>query len=331
MKAPAREKILKFISEKKTVNGTLLRTHFGVSRQAINIHIQKLVEMGKVVRLGSKTGTIYVYAEDNEIKGKARAKKYYRTVKGLNPNEVFNYYSESLVLKDILNKNAYEIIKYAFISILNNALKYSETKILFIYMEVKEKNISFIIRDYGIGIFYALQKIINVKSEYLALASFITGNIKGMDKKTVFFLSKLADKFQIKSHRLNVVFNNLNNSIVAESIMKKRGSYIKFTIKRRTNKRLDKYKKGIKQEAPYLTLKLFRKGKRYVLTQLKLMAFLNGFDRFDRLTLDIMGEKRVPEYVYGMVSEFLSKRGKSRDVNIKNAPKSFIKMLEKRI
>jgi len=327
MDEPVKNKILKFIKERKSVTGTTLRKHFGVSRQAINIHIQRLVDAGKILQLGSKSGTVYVDAEGKEIIEVAKLRRYYENDGNLNANDIFDYYKKVLLFEKTLNENAYKIVKYAFISSLDKAIHRSQAKKIFIYIGIYKDNITFIVRDFGIGIFPSIQKTIDVTNEYQALGAFLKGDIKGMGKKGLTILSKLGDNVQIKSQRANATFDNINNNVIIKNIVSKKGTHIEFTIDRETNRRLDKYIDGIKWKEPDVIINVFRIGKKAILSKSSFSEYLEGFYKLDKLTFDFNNKIEMPKKMIEVILDFFSKKYKTQNIQTINITKSLKKQL----
>ena len=56
----AKSKILAYLARRRSASGGDLRSHLGVSRQALSIHVRSLVDAGKVVRSGLGRGARYM-------------------------------------------------------------------------------------------------------------------------------------------------------------------------------------------------------------------------------------------------------------------------------
>ena len=56
----AKRKILTYLARRRAARGGELRAHLGISRQALSIHMQSLIDAGKVVRSGAARGARYM-------------------------------------------------------------------------------------------------------------------------------------------------------------------------------------------------------------------------------------------------------------------------------
>ncbi|MGH7255317.1 MAG: MarR family transcriptional regulator, partial [Nitrospirales bacterium] len=54
--------ILAYLCRRRSATGRELRTHIGMSRQALSVHIRSLIRAGEVVRSGTTRGARYCLA-----------------------------------------------------------------------------------------------------------------------------------------------------------------------------------------------------------------------------------------------------------------------------
>src|SRR5574342_429289 len=52
-------RILAYLGRRRSATGRELRLHLGISRQALSVHVRRLVEAGKVVRIGTARSARY--------------------------------------------------------------------------------------------------------------------------------------------------------------------------------------------------------------------------------------------------------------------------------
>ena len=119
----AKRRILAFLSRRRSVSGGELRSHLGVSRQALSVHVRSLVEAGKVVRAGTTRGARYMLPSRGPAPvAVSRALR----IRGLDEARVWDELATNLNLRRALRPNIEGIAHYAFTEMLNNAIEHSE-------------------------------------------------------------------------------------------------------------------------------------------------------------------------------------------------------------
>ena len=182
-----------------------------ISRQALNKHIKSLIEENKISKLGSTKNAKYVIASK---KNKTNT-VFNLIINNLNTQHediILNTISTRLNLKTLFAKNAYDIIEYSFTEMLNNAIEHSKSKKCEIKIIISEYTFTFVVRDFGIGLFYSIATKFNLPNEILATQELLKGKITTVPQKHtgegIFFTSNLADELSLKSHKINLIFNN---------------------------------------------------------------------------------------------------------------------------
>lgn len=169
--------------------------HFHISRQAINKHIQKLVEEKSLI-----------------VDGKTRNKTY----KSASISEqTFTYESipdlaEDLVWrKDIrstlgnMPDNVLEIWHYGFTEMFNNVIDHSDASSIVVQIKKTAMNTQMLILDNGVGIFKKIQRSLNLLDERHALLELSKGKLTTDPKRHsgegIFFTSRMFDSYDIFS------------------------------------------------------------------------------------------------------------------------------------
>jgi len=138
-----KKSLLKYLKARQLVSGRELTEAFGVSRQAINKHLKGLIENGKVRKEGATKGTIYSVCDSTDKKDTSQRFKRRYTLEGLEEYVVFNECDSSLQLKKSLSQNVFNVVRYAFTEMMNNAIEHSESKIGDIELFVNAYNCGF--------------------------------------------------------------------------------------------------------------------------------------------------------------------------------------------
>ncbi|GAG79718.1 unnamed protein product, partial [marine sediment metagenome] len=122
-----KDKIIKYIQKHGAVSGKEISEHIGITRQAINKHIKKLLQSGLILKSGITRGAqYYIPQKPSQIRKSESLKRTY-LLKNLAEDEVFNEFSILMNLSKNLTKNAFEIVRYVFNEILNNAIEHSQS------------------------------------------------------------------------------------------------------------------------------------------------------------------------------------------------------------
>ncbi|MEA3224244.1 MAG: DUF4325 domain-containing protein [Thermodesulfobacteriota bacterium] len=296
-----KEKILKYLEGKESVTGKALSEFLGISRQAVNKHLKELIKNGRVVKEGATKGVVYKSsAAKRGVRPVRRLRKTYH-LSGLEEHEVFRELASLLNFKSLLSKSALDIVRYAFTEILNNAVEHSKSSTCYIDVSLDQYRFHFRIRDFGIGIFHSIFTKFSLPDENAAVGDLIKGKTTTMREKHtgegVFFTSKSADIVSFRSHKINLIFDNLKRDVFVEERKSIKGTGVDFSISRRSRKRLDKVfaqfapeEFEYKFEKTFVLVKLFQKD--YV-SRSEAKRLLSGLDKFREIILDFKGVKSI--------------------------------------
>lgn len=292
-------KILKYIENRKSAQGSELVRLLGISRQALNKHLQELISDGKVIKEGKTKGVKYYYAK---IKKKT-VQKFHREYKldKLQEDLVCKDINLSFRLKQNLRKNVLNIFNYAFTEILNNVIEHSQTKKCDVKAELAPYQCNFKIRDYGIGIFYSIFTKFGLSDENMAVGELIKGEKTVMPERHtgegVFFTSKSADIVNFRSHNINLIFDNIRQDIFLEEKKFIKGTEVNFKINTNSKRALEKIfnlyapkEFGYRFEKTKVMVRLFQAE---YISRSEARRLLVGLDKFKKILLDFKGVKSV--------------------------------------
>jgi anti-sigma regulatory factor (Ser/Thr protein kinase) len=169
---------------------------FGVSRQAINLHLKRLEHEGALVPGKGKTRSReYLLAPLLEWR------KVYLITQGLEEDVVWRD-DISPVLGD-QPENVKDIWQYGFTEMFNNARDHSEGTNITVLIEKTAVNTQVAILDDGIGIFRKIQNALGLLDERHAIFELTKGKLTtDPDRHTgegIFFTSRMFDSFDILS------------------------------------------------------------------------------------------------------------------------------------
>jgi len=167
------QKILTLIKKSKGgVTADSLEKEFGYSRQYIVRLLTRLMSQGEIHRRGKTRAAKY-------FPGKASYEinhlELIKERQGLSEYVVFEEVRKRIQLDAKLNRNCLTIFDYAFTEMLNNAIDHSQSKKVWINVEIDHANITFVIKDLGIGAIESIKRGFEIGDDFLALEHLFKG------------------------------------------------------------------------------------------------------------------------------------------------------------
>jgi len=237
-----RQQILDYLDDHDEATGADLCRHLGISRQAVNQHIKRLILDRRVEKQGATRGAVYRRADPNRPAAAAVSVQKTIILPGLEEDAVFAELSLRLNLQRRLGKLARNIARYAFTEILNNAIDHSQSSRCELGAEVDRYAYRFRIRDFGLGIFQSIASKFELQDESAAVGELLKGKTTTMAERHsgegIFFTSKSADRISFRSHRTTLVFDNRKQDVFIEHTRFLRGTDVHFAISRRSRRDL---------------------------------------------------------------------------------------------
>jgi len=230
---PKGEKVRRFIVSRVAKHGhdiaKMTAEHFGISRQAVNRHLQRLVDDRVLIGEGKTSGRVYrlrplvEWAADFDLTKTREEHLVWRQSVGphLEP----------------LPDNAMDIWHYGFTEMLNNAIDHSDGDSVMVRLTRTAADTTMTIADNGVGIFRKIKNELDLDDERHAVLELAKGKVTTDPKRHtgegIFFTSRMFDDFAILSgetffshkfgepedwiietdaqHQATVVFMTLNN------------------------------------------------------------------------------------------------------------------------
>jgi biotin operon repressor len=302
-----KDKIIKLLQKEQVVKSIELSKKLGLSRQKVTKHLATLVREGKVNRSGSTRGASYQIAIKKKKNTLISKIELIKKLKGLQEDIVFKEVELRLPTLQKLPQNVGHIIFYAFGEMLNNAIDHSASKSSKILVCIDTENFFFRVKDFGIGIFANVKKTFKLNNEFEALEHILKGKQTTYPERHsgqgIFFTSKIADIFIIKSHNIELTVDNISQDIRVKSIKKVLGTEVYFQIKRRSRKVLknlfvqfssDEY------EFDRTSVKVKLTAERELLARSQAKRILSGTEEYNIITLDF---EKVKEVGQGFIDE----------------------------
>ena len=242
MVVSSRIRILQTLARRKGASGTTLAERLGVSRQAINRQLRILIREGLVIKQGVTQGSTYSLARRGTAGPEERVARRTLDLRAIAEDRVFGSLAEELQLHAMLCDRALAIMRYAFTEMLNNAIDHSRARRGAVEMSLGAYDCAFTVRDFGIGVFNSIQSKLHLDDEATAMAELLKGKTTTMPEKHsgegLFFTSRAADRLRIRSHRIQVTFDNRIKDTHVEEGRFLKGTDVRFAISRRSRRDL---------------------------------------------------------------------------------------------
>jgi anti-sigma regulatory factor (Ser/Thr protein kinase)/biotin operon repressor len=175
---------------------------FGISRQAVNKHIKRLVEQNALSVRGTTRSKHYTLHPLKEW-------EHVYPIDGTLAEDVVWRTDISKFLKD-LPGNVVDIWHYGFSEILNNAIDHSSGTRVIVQVTQTAVTTEIIILDDGEGIFKKIQRELGLQDERHSVLELAKGKLTTDPEKHsgegIFFSSRMFDDFRIRSG--NVYFSH---------------------------------------------------------------------------------------------------------------------------
>ncbi|HVQ43944.1 MAG TPA: DUF4325 domain-containing protein [Candidatus Saccharimonadia bacterium] len=267
----------------------------GAARSYVSTVINSMVSDGALVREGSGRWSIYALPKYADTLGK-RIKKRLANV-SLEEYEVFDAIKKEKPFLNTLRENIQSVLAYAFSEMLNNAIEHSGSKNIEVEIQQQKDNLTFVVRDFGVGVFRNVMAKRGLASELEAIQDLLKGKTttapQAHSGEGIFFTSKAGDLFVLESYGLRLRIDNVINDVFVEEVKADvRGTQVTFQISTKSKRHLSEVFAGyqVDPEEPAfdqteVKIRLYTMGTIYV-SRSQARRVLVGLDKFRRIILD---------------------------------------------
>ena len=293
-----RHRIRQLIRERGSATGPELAEQLGISRQAVVYHLRRLIADGDLFKTGSTRAARYFPSEA----AAATERKYKRelTLTGLDESVVYDKLAIMLNLSRLAD-NVESILHYAFTEMLNNAIDHSMCEQCTVEMRLDAARVTFSVRDTGIGVFRSIADKLELPDEQTAMIELIKGKTTTQPHahsgEGIFFVSRSADRFTLRSHRLQIEWNRDRDDVFVSDPRLLKGTLVEFEIRADSRTRLEDVfaefapeKYDYRFEKTRVLVKLLARD--YV-SRSEAKRLLHKLDKFSEIELDMQDVKRV--------------------------------------
>ncbi|MFC1576923.1 STAS-like domain-containing protein [Candidatus Omnitrophota bacterium] len=184
---------------------------------------------------------------------------------------------------------------------LNNATDHSLSEIIEVGIRKEKGSVHFYVYDKGIGIFTSIARKKDLANHMEAIQELIKGKLTTAPERHtgegIFFTSKVATMFIIRSAEKKIIFDNILDDIFIRDIRNIRGTRVNFSLDVRSQTGLgDVFREYTDESFEFskteVTVKLFKTGPEYI-SRSQAKRILSGLDKFKTVTLDFHNVRTV--------------------------------------
>ena len=313
---------------------SLASQEFGISRQAINKHIQYLVEQKAIVVEGSTKNRSYhlhLLIDWNQV---------YSLTDKLQEDVVWDTDIKPLIAD--LPKNVRDIWVYGFTEMLNNAIDHSSGTKVIVQVQKTAIDTEIAILDDGEGIFKKIQRELQLNDERHAMLELAKGKLTtAPDRHSgqgIFFTSRMFDIFMIRSE--NVYFSHMsnyqgdfigegNNPLSGTSVFMK----LKNNISRTAKQIFDDFSSVDSDDYDFIKtvvpVHLAQYGDESLVSRSQAKRLLSGVDKFKVVVFDFSGVEAIGQAFADEIFRVFKKQHPEMEIMSLNASKEVAQMISR--
>lgn len=190
-----RKFILEHVEKHPTDISRFTSDHFGITRQAVNKHLQNLTAEHSISETGKTRSRSYKLCPLLEWKG--------RFVISSETAEDLVWRNDITAVLGQMPENVIEIWHYGFTEMFNNAIDHSGGSVINVRIRKTAANTEMLLWDDGVGIFKKIQTELNLLDERHAILELAKGKLttdpENHTGEGIFFSSRMFDDFDILS------------------------------------------------------------------------------------------------------------------------------------
>ena len=284
-----RQFIIDHVNDHKADIAALTADRFGLTRQAISKHLQKLVGEEILEAAGNTRARTYL------LRPIVDESTTYRVDDQLDEDRVWSESARPL-LGD-LPKNVLAICQYGITEMVNNVIDHSESTIVQVKVLTTRAHVDLRVYDRGIGIFKKVASSYRLSHEHDAILEIAKGKLTTDPHRHtgegIFFTSRMFDQFDISSGKLRFVhYQPENDWLQMDDTRDIRGTQIRMIIARNSTRHptdvfgwftVDDDMTFSKTHVP---ITLAQYGTDNLVSRSQARKVLSRFDRFEEVLLD---------------------------------------------
>lgn len=211
------------------------------SRQYVTRLLRQLVEERVLLRSGATRSVTY---RSTDLRVEAPIFQGNFSLRGLKDYIALEHIYQTTPALLTIKEDIRSIFSYAFTEMMNNAIDHSKSEQAEVRVTLTELALHFIIRDFGIGVFKNVQVKYGLKNEFEAMEELLKGKTttapQAHSGEGIFFTSKVADVFSLRSFEYELLIDNRLPDIFAGQLSTSlKGTEVGFEIALTSTKHLN--------------------------------------------------------------------------------------------
>lgn len=305
---------------------------FGVTRQAVNKHIQRLVAQQAITVKGTTKNRSYY------LHPLIKWSQAYQLANQLEEDLVWDSHIKSLVAD--LPDNVRDIWVYGFTEMLNNAIDHSSGKTVIVQLEKTAVDTQIIISDDGEGIFKKIQNALKLHDERHAVLELAKGKLTtDPDRHSgqgIFFTSRMFDRFAILSG--SVYFSHEFNK-AEDWILESNGSQAGTTVFMKLNNNTSRTSKQVFDSfssgddyaftKTVVPVRLAQYGDERLVSRSQAKRLLAGVDKFRVVVFDFSGVETIGQAFADEVFRVFKKQHPDMQIMSLNTSEGVLQMISR--
>lgn len=232
-----KDEALKLLKKDGAVTSQDLASHLNISRVYAQRILHQLVQEGFLFKVGQTRGAHYVSGDQQTLSNIRKLKRniiLHLKNQDLHEEQVLERIDRETGILLGIPKNIRGLFEHGFTEMLNNAIDHSRSKNIDVECRRSDTVITFIIRDFGIGIFNNIRDTFRLPGTLVAIQELLKGkrttDTKNHTGQGIFFTSKMADVFIIDSYEKTLTINNLVSDVFIKDRKNLVGTRVSFSV-----------------------------------------------------------------------------------------------------
>lgn len=263
--------------------------HFGITRQAVNKHLQRLASEHAIVESGKTRSRTYKLAALSEWR------QVYEIKPGLAEDQVWRD-DVSKVLGEMCD-NVIGIWNHGFTEMFNNAIDHSGGTEIYVRIAKTAITTEMLLIDNGVGIFKKIQNALGLLDERHAILELAKGKLTTDPTRHtgegIFFTSRMFDKFDILSGGVFFTHSFGDRDWMLESTKENSGTNVWMQLNNHTSRTTTKiFSQYTSADDDYgftktvVPVKLARYGNENLISRSQAKRLLTRVEQFKTVVLD---------------------------------------------
>lgn len=327
-----REYIVQNVTAHRTDITSVIAKKFGITRQAVNHHIRRLVGQNSISVSGPRSHPIYTLRPE--------AKHDYNFALDGTLEEDVLWRDVALQHLRNLPGEAIEIWEYGFTEMVNNAIDHSEGTKIHIYIERFRPHLDICISDDGVGIFKKIKAAMNLDDERHAVLELAKGKFTtDPDNHTgegIFFSSRIFDEFAVLSGDVYYAHDYGDpTEWIAQSLNPRKGTTVfmrlKNNCKRTITSVFDEYAspEDYAFSKTVVPVDLAQYGDNTLVSRSQAKRVLTRIDRFSKVIFDFKNVESIGHSFADEVFRVFANRHPEIEISVINDKPKVRKMISR--